>query len=62
MKLPGFGPSLSLPFGSAEMFQFVNSSTAIGTYLAHRFSWASIKVNNFSIFYPLTTFNSSKCS
>ncbi len=28
----------------------------------HRFSWASFKVNNFSNFCPLTTFDSSKCS
>jgi hypothetical protein len=40
----------------------MNSLTAIGPYMAHRFSRASWKVNNFLNFYPLTTFDSSKCS
>jgi hypothetical protein len=39
-----------------------NSLTAIGPYLAHRFFWASFKVNNFLNFCPLTIFDSSKCS
>jgi hypothetical protein len=40
----------------------MNSLTAIGPYMAHRFFWALFKVNNFSNFYPLTLFDSSKCS
>ncbi len=40
----------------------LNSLTAIGPYLAHRLFWALFKVNNFSNFCPLTTFDSSKCS
>ncbi len=40
----------------------LNSLTAIGPYMAHRFFWASFKVNNFSNFCLLTTFDSSKCS
>ncbi len=37
----------------------INSLTAIGPYMAHRFSWASLKLNNFSNFGPLTMFDSS---
>jgi hypothetical protein len=40
----------------------INSLITIGPYMAHRFSWASFKVNNFLNFCPLTTFDSSKCS
>ena len=40
----------------------MNSLTAIGPYMAHRFSWASFKVNKFWNFSPLTTFDSSKFS
>jgi hypothetical protein len=29
---------------------FLNSLTAIGPYMAHRFSWASFKVDSFSNF------------
>jgi hypothetical protein len=31
----------------------IDSLTAIGPYMAHRFSWASFKLNNFSIFVRL---------
>jgi hypothetical protein len=40
----------------------VNSLTAIGPYMAYRVFLALFKANNFSIFCPLTTFDSSKCS
>jgi hypothetical protein len=40
----------------------INSLTAIGPYMAHRFSWALFKLNNFLNFSPLTTFDSSNCS
>jgi hypothetical protein len=39
----------------------LNSLTAIGPYLPHRFCWALFKVNNFLNFCPLTMFDSSKC-
>ncbi len=39
----------------------IDSLTAIGPYMAHRFSWTSLfKLNNFLNFYPFATFNSSK--
>ncbi len=38
----------------------LNSSTNIGPYMAHRFSWALFKHNNFSNFCPFATFDSSK--
>ncbi len=40
----------------------INSLTAIGPYIAHRFSWALLKLNNFSIFCLFATLGSSKCS
>jgi hypothetical protein len=40
----------------------LNSLTAIGPYMAHRFSWASFKLNNYSNVCPLIMFDSSKCS
>jgi hypothetical protein len=40
----------------------VNSLTAIGPYMAHRFSWALFKLNNFLNFCSFATFDSSKCS
>jgi hypothetical protein len=40
----------------------INSLTANGTYMRHRFSWDSFKLNNFSNFCPFAMFNSSKCS
>jgi hypothetical protein len=40
----------------------INSLTAIGPYMAHRFFWALFKVNNFSNFCSWTTFDISKCS
>jgi hypothetical protein len=40
----------------------LNRITATGAYMCHRFSWASFKLNNFSIFCPFATFDSSKCS
>jgi hypothetical protein len=43
-------------------FSDVNSLTAIGPYFAHRFSWASFKLNNVLNFYLLTTFDISKYS
>ncbi len=39
-----------------------NSLTAIGPYMAHRFSWALFKLNNFSNFCPFAMFDSSECS
>jgi hypothetical protein len=36
--------------------------TATGAYMRHRFSWASLELNNFSDFCPFATFVSSKCS
>ncbi len=36
--------------------------TAIGPCMAHRFSWASFKLNNFLNFRQFATFDSSKCS
>ena len=41
---------------------FVNRITATGAYMLHRFLRASFKLNNFSIFCPFATFDSSKCS
>jgi hypothetical protein len=43
-------------------FDVINSLTAIGPYMAHRFSWASFKANNFLNFCSLTTIDNSKCS
>ncbi len=40
----------------------VISLTAIEPYKAHKFSWASFKLNNFLNFCPFATFDSSKCS
>jgi hypothetical protein len=41
---------------------FVNSLTAIGLYMAHRFSWALFKLNNCLNICPFATFDSSRCS
>ncbi len=62
--------SLLLRFWRGRLFdvkivkisKHLNSLTAIGPYMAHRFSWDLFKFNNFSNFCPLTTFDSSKCS
>ncbi len=40
----------------------LNSLTTTGTYMHHRFSWASLELNNFANFCPFATFDSSKCS
>jgi hypothetical protein len=40
----------------------INSLTAIGTYMAHRISWALLELNNFSNFCPFATFHKSKRS
>ena len=42
--------------------QVLNSLTTIGPYMAHRFSWALFKHNNFSNFCPFATLKNSKCS
>ncbi len=41
---------------------YLNSLTAIGPYMAHRFSWALFELNIFSNLCPFATFDSSKCS
>jgi hypothetical protein len=48
--------------GTLIAVKLFNSLTAIGPYMAHSFSWALFKVNNFLNFCPLTSFDSSKCS
>jgi hypothetical protein len=45
--------------GAPVMF---NSLTAVGPYMAHRFSWALFKLKNFSNFCLFATFDRSKCS
>ncbi len=40
----------------------LNSLTAIGPYMAYRFSWALLELHNFLNFCLFSTFKSSKCS
>jgi len=39
-----------------EVLQRFNSLTITGAYICHRFSWASLELNDFSNFYPLLCF------
>jgi hypothetical protein len=40
----------------------LNRITATGAYMRHRFSWASLELNNFANFCPFAMFDSSNCS
>jgi hypothetical protein len=61
-KLTGNIDELTKAMKNQSKWISINSLTAIWPYMAHRFSWALFKLNNFLIFCLFATFDSSKCS
>jgi hypothetical protein len=55
--------SFSTLLGSGgRRLSLLNSLTATGAYMHHRFSWALLELNNFLNFCPFATFDSLKFS